>query len=87
MLVFKTQQEAAKYAQAQTPAKLVSFLTKLDKVYVDTGVGLIPDSHYDIVREVAIARQSESKLISDYLKKVGHKPTRQFVQLPYRMAS
>ena len=85
--VFKTQQEALKYAQSLTPVKLVSFLNKLDKEYVTTGAGLIPDNHYDIIREVAVSRQGESKLISEYLKKVGHKPSRKFVNLPYRMAS
>lgn len=70
--MFKTQTEAFKAAQALTPTKLVALLTKLDASYYNTGVGLIPDSHYDVIREVAVARQGESKLIAEYLKKVGH---------------
>lgn len=84
--MFNTQSEAQQYAANLMPSKLVALCNKLDNAYYNK-TPIVRDSIYDIIREVAIARQGESKLIADYLKKVGHKPTREFVTLPHRMPS
>lgn len=85
--MFDSQQEAQSYAQQLTPKALVALLSKLDDAYYTKTASLTRDVYYDIIREVAVARQGESKTIVEYLKKVGFKPKRNFVDLPYRMPS
>jgi NAD-dependent DNA ligase len=72
-----------KFANSVTIAELVKTLQRLSEYYYNTGVSLVSDEIYDILRDLLIEKDPTNA----FLKQIGAPLTKNKIKLPYFMPS
>lgn len=81
--VAKIVQDPYKFASSIAVTELVKTLQKLSEHYYNTGVSLVSDEIYDILRDILIERDPTNA----FLKQVGAPLIKNKIELPYFMPS